>query len=80
MFKVRIDYNFCNVEIRRIWAEYQLESRTKFNTPVKKVIRAPMISTKPEQYGHNRWMVNETDGPYDAVIVNVCRSYNDIPS
>jgi len=58
-------------EIRRIWTEYQLESRTKFNTPVKKVTRAPMLSTNPEQYGHSRWMVNETDGPYDAVIVNV---------
>ncbi|KIJ51164.1 hypothetical protein M422DRAFT_203180, partial [Sphaerobolus stellatus SS14] len=33
-------------EIRRIWTEYQLEPRTKFNTPVKKVTRAPS-STKP---------------------------------
>ena len=72
----------CNAEIRRIWTEYQLEPRTKFNTPVKKVTRAPMTSTNPEKYGHGRWMINETDGPYDAIIVNVCRSYdyNDLHS
>ncbi|TFK56995.1 FAD/NAD(P)-binding domain-containing protein [Heliocybe sulcata] len=64
-------------EIRRVWKEYQLEPRTRFNTPVTSVKRATKESANsddldPKHQGHARWIINDgEDGPFDAVIVTV---------
>ncbi|KAJ7773005.1 FAD/NAD(P)-binding domain-containing protein [Mycena maculata] len=48
-------------EITRIWKEYHLEPRTRFETPVTSVRKVG---------GH--WLVNDgSEGPFDAVIVTV---------
>ncbi|KAJ7217079.1 FAD/NAD(P)-binding domain-containing protein, partial [Mycena pura] len=53
-------------EITRIWKEYQLEPRTRFETPVTSVKRADGDSE------HHQWLVNDgAEGPFDAIIVNV---------
>ncbi|KAF9496926.1 FAD/NAD(P)-binding domain-containing protein [Pleurotus eryngii] len=56
-------------EITRVWKEYGLESRTKFNTEVKSVRRVPddeKTSSQPE------WIINDgEDGVFNAVIVTV---------
>ena len=62
-------------EIRRIWKEYQLEPRTRFNTPVTSVKRVKgtgvNIKSDPEN-SQSRWTVNGgEDGEFDAVVVTV---------
>ncbi|KAJ8689169.1 hypothetical protein PTI98_013219 [Pleurotus ostreatus] len=56
-------------EITRVWKEYGLESRTKFNMEVKSVRRVPddeKTSLQPE------WIINDgEDGVFNAVIVTV---------
>ncbi|KDQ22813.1 hypothetical protein PLEOSDRAFT_1051364, partial [Pleurotus ostreatus PC15] len=56
-------------EITRVWKEYGLESRTKFNMEVKSVRRVPddeKTSSQPE------WIINDgEDGVFNAVIVTV---------
>ncbi|KAI0766412.1 FAD/NAD-P-binding domain-containing protein [Trametes elegans] len=62
-------------EISRVWDEYHLESRTRFNTPVRSVRRVPGTGADPLEdppYSQSRWIVNEgEDGEFDAVIVAV---------
>ncbi|KIM26442.1 hypothetical protein M408DRAFT_330606 [Serendipita vermifera MAFF 305830] len=63
-------------EITRIWKQYQLEPRTRFNTPVTSVrrITSPdsQEETDPAKGGHARWVINDgADGIFDAVIVTV---------
>lgn len=59
-------------QIRSIWQEYGLESRTRFNTKVTKVYRYDEFSTDPKKYGHGRWTVNDgEDGIFDAVFATV---------
>jgi cation diffusion facilitator CzcD-associated flavoprotein CzcO len=67
-------------EITRIWKEYKLEERTRFNTPVTSVKRVPPSElsnveesdTDPTKGGHSRWIVNDgSDGIFDAVIVTI---------
>ncbi|EPQ60566.1 FAD/NAD P-binding domain-containing protein [Gloeophyllum trabeum ATCC 11539] len=64
-------------EIRRIWKEYQLEPRTRFNTRVTSVTRSPADFVEaedldPKNSGHARWIINDgSDGPFDAVIVTI---------
>ncbi|KAI0313794.1 FAD/NAD-P-binding domain-containing protein [Amylostereum chailletii] len=54
-------------EITRIWKEYKLESRTRFNTAVTNVRRADG-TTSPGA----KWIVNDgAEGVFDAVIVTV---------
>ncbi|THH13712.1 hypothetical protein EW146_g6535 [Bondarzewia mesenterica] len=54
-------------EIKRVWKEYKLESRTRMNTRVTSVTRASG-TTSPGA----RWVVNDgRDGEFDAVIVTV---------
>ncbi|KZV98830.1 FAD/NAD(P)-binding domain-containing protein [Exidia glandulosa HHB12029] len=57
-------------EIRKVWAEYDLERRTRFNTPVLSVTRMhPELTATP---GSTRWLVNGVeDEIFDAVIVAV---------
>ncbi|KAJ7024288.1 FAD/NAD(P)-binding domain-containing protein [Mycena alexandri] len=53
-------------EITRIWQEYQLEPRTRFETPVTSVKRVESES------GSHQWLINDgSEGPFDAVIVTV---------
>ena len=61
-------------EVERVWKEYKLEPRTRFNTPVRSVRRAGGSGIAPDGSGQNRskWIVNEgDDGLFDAVIVTV---------
>lgn len=63
-------------EISRVWREYRLESRTRFNTRVTSVRRASPMDvtgeTDPTKDGHARWVINDgADGIFDAVIVTV---------
>ncbi|KAI5826953.1 FAD/NAD(P)-binding domain-containing protein [Schizophyllum commune Tattone D] len=56
-------------EISRIWHEYNLDSRTKFSTPVTSIKRGPAPANDPTR---RTWIVNNDDAVlYDAVIVNV---------
>ncbi|KAF7798770.1 hypothetical protein EIP86_009995 [Pleurotus ostreatoroseus] len=68
-------------EITRVWKEYQLEDRTRFNTRVTSVRRASRDEIKdlydeddlvPAKQGHARWVINDgRDGVFDAIIVTV---------
>ncbi|KAH9850906.1 FAD/NAD-P-binding domain-containing protein [Lenzites betulinus] len=62
-------------EIRRIWREYQLEPRTRFNSPVTSVRRVKGTGERLEQDpsgSQSRWIVNDgEDGEFDAVVVTV---------
>ncbi|TFY78192.1 hypothetical protein EWM64_g5819 [Hericium alpestre] len=54
-------------EITRIWKEYRLVSRTRFNTPVTSVCRADGTRS-PDA----KWLVNDgADGAFDAIIVTI---------
>ncbi|KAJ7172025.1 FAD/NAD(P)-binding domain-containing protein [Mycena filopes] len=54
-------------EITRIWKEYQLEPRTRFETPVTSVKRV-----ESESGGRHQWLINDgAEGPFDAVIVTI---------
>ncbi|KAI0051320.1 FAD/NAD-P-binding domain-containing protein [Auriscalpium vulgare] len=54
-------------EIRRIWKEYKLESRTHLNSPVTSIRRADNTQSPGA-----KWVVNDgADGVFDAVIVTV---------
>ncbi|KAL1708023.1 hypothetical protein EV121DRAFT_288075 [Schizophyllum commune] len=56
-------------EISRIWHEYNLDSRTKFSTPVTSIKRGPAPENDPAR---RTWIVNNDDAVlYDTVIVNV---------
>lgn len=58
-------------QIRSIWQEYGLESRTRFNTKVKSVRRDDR-GTNPSELGHAKWVINEgEDGIFDAVFVTI---------
>ncbi|KAJ7685626.1 FAD/NAD(P)-binding domain-containing protein [Mycena polygramma] len=53
-------------EITRIWKEYQLEPRTRFETPVTSVKRVESDS------GGRQWVINDgSEEPFDAVIVTI---------
>ncbi|KAL0948345.1 hypothetical protein HGRIS_010931 [Hohenbuehelia grisea] len=59
-------------EITRVWKDYDLESRTKFNTRVTSVRRAPDDDEKNAERGMPRWIVNDgEDGVFNAIIVTV---------
>ncbi|KAI9058979.1 FAD/NAD-P-binding domain-containing protein [Trametes sanguinea] len=62
-------------EIRRIWKEYQLEPRTRFNTSVKSVRRVEGTGQhlQDDPSGdQSRWIINDgEDGEFDAVVVTV---------
>ncbi|KAG8859908.1 hypothetical protein FRC20_011745 [Serendipita sp. 405] len=65
-------------EMSRIWKEYGLESKTRFNTPVTVVQRVDPSSletdpdTDPWKNGHARWTINDgREGVFDAIIVTV---------
>ncbi|KAF7295566.1 hypothetical protein MIND_01096600 [Mycena indigotica] len=54
-------------EIARVWEEYKLESRTRFETRVTSVKRAD-----DDQFGRHQWLINNgEEGPFSAVIVNI---------
>ncbi|KAH9933997.1 FAD/NAD-P-binding domain-containing protein [Epithele typhae] len=62
-------------EIARVWKEYHLEPRTRFNTPVTSVERVKGsgadVKTDPER-SRSRWIVNGgADGEFDAVVCTV---------
>jgi hypothetical protein len=53
-------------EISRIWKEYQLEPRTRFETPVTSVKRIE------SEDGSHKWRINDgEEEPFDAVIVTI---------
>ncbi|KAJ6502033.1 FAD/NAD(P)-binding domain-containing protein [Mycena sanguinolenta] len=53
-------------EISRIWKEYQLEPRTRFETPVTSVKRVEHES------GSHKWQINDgAEEPFDAIIVTI---------
>ncbi|KAI0354367.1 FAD/NAD(P)-binding domain-containing protein [Trametes cingulata] len=63
-------------EIRRIWKEYQLEPRTRLNTPVRSVKRVKgtgeRLQEDPSGARPSKWIVNDgEDGEFDAVVVTV---------
>ncbi|KAI0759240.1 FAD/NAD-P-binding domain-containing protein [Trametes elegans] len=62
-------------EIRRIWKEYQLEPRTRFNTPVTSVHRVEGTGEHLQEDpsgSQSKWIVNDgEDGEFDAVVVTV---------
>ncbi|KAH7886593.1 hypothetical protein F5I97DRAFT_1808238 [Phlebopus sp. FC_14] len=63
-------------EIDRIWKEYRLQERTRFNTPVKNVRRVKRAVGDEAAQAHVRspsqWYINDgEDGPFDAVIVTI---------
>ncbi|KAJ3552364.1 hypothetical protein NM688_g4187 [Phlebia brevispora] len=68
-------------EITRIWRQYQLEPRTRFNTRVTSARRASREEVEdlpdeddlvPEKQGHARWIINDgREGVFDAIIVTV---------
>jgi thioredoxin reductase len=56
----------CGPEISRIWKEYQLEPRTRFETPVTSVKRVE------SEDGSHKWRINDgEEEPFDAVIVTI---------
>ena len=69
------------IEMDRIWREYKLAPRTRFNTKVTSVRRARRSEVhglhdrddlRPDLMGHSRWIINDgADGVFDAVIVSV---------
>ncbi|KAJ7722759.1 FAD/NAD(P)-binding domain-containing protein [Mycena olivaceomarginata] len=53
-------------EISRIWKEYQLEPRTRFETPVTSVKRIE------SEDGSHKWRINDgEEEPFDAVVVTI---------
>ncbi|KAH9895874.1 FAD/NAD-P-binding domain-containing protein [Cubamyces lactineus] len=62
-------------EIRRIWKEYRLEPRTRFNTPVKSVKRVKGTGEHLQEDpsgSQSRWIINDgEDGEFDAVVATV---------
>lgn len=63
-------------EIEKVWKEYRLEERTRFNTTVRQVRRVKRVSSCDECQVHVRspsqWYINAgEDGPFDALIVAV---------
>ncbi|KAF9005203.1 hypothetical protein BDQ17DRAFT_1399400 [Cyathus striatus] len=59
-------------EIERIWKEYHLEPRTRFETPVTSVKRAEPSDSFAKDHDRSRWIINDgADGPFDAIIVTV---------
>lgn len=55
--------------IKGIWKRYDLERRTRFKTKVKYVTRH-VDSTKPEDGGHAKWIINGNQGEvFDGLIV-----------
>ncbi|KAJ7264991.1 FAD/NAD(P)-binding domain-containing protein [Mycena haematopus] len=53
-------------EITRIWKEYQLEPRTRFETPVTSVKRVE------DESGGHKWQINDgAEEPFDAIIVTI---------
>ncbi|KAF9222244.1 FAD/NAD(P)-binding domain-containing protein [Gyrodon lividus] len=60
-------------EIKRIWKEYRLEERTRFNTRVTKVVRVERKDMdKAHVLSSSLWHINDgEDGPFDAIIVTV---------
>ncbi|KAF9478765.1 FAD/NAD(P)-binding domain-containing protein [Pholiota conissans] len=59
-------------EITKIWKEYHLESRTRFNTKVTSVRRVTDKSRWEQDVNRSRWIINDNeDEIFDAIIVNV---------
>ncbi|KAF4622539.1 hypothetical protein D9613_009188 [Agrocybe pediades] len=62
-------------EVRRIWKEYQLAPRTRFNTPVTSVKRDSPPKGESEwkdDPDRSRWIINDgREGVFDAVIVTI---------
>lgn len=55
---------------KTIWIKYGLDKRTRFNTKIESV-RRHSSSTKPEDGGHARWVINgEEDTVYDGLVVS----------
>ncbi|GJE98462.1 FAD/NAD(P)-binding domain-containing protein [Phanerochaete sordida] len=58
-------------EIEKIWKEYRLDERTRFNTAVTSVKRASGGGGEASR-GDSKWIINDgADGEFDAVIVNI---------
>ncbi|OSC98613.1 FAD/NAD(P)-binding domain-containing protein [Trametes coccinea BRFM310] len=59
-------------QVRKIWEEYHLEPRTRFNTPVKSVRRVKGTGLPPHgdpSSPRSRWIINDgEDGIFDAVV------------
>ncbi|KAJ7137806.1 FAD/NAD(P)-binding domain-containing protein [Mycena epipterygia] len=52
-------------QITKIWKEYQLEPRTRFETPVTSV-------KSVDDSGSRQWIINDgAEGPFDAIIVTI---------
>ncbi|KAM5540103.1 hypothetical protein V8D89_006243 [Ganoderma adspersum] len=64
-------------EARRIWQEYQLAPRTRFNTRVTSVKRVQgtgkgLSDPSGDESTRSRWTINDgADGAFDAVVVTV---------
>ncbi|KAJ3509101.1 hypothetical protein NLJ89_g5390 [Agrocybe chaxingu] len=62
-------------EVKRIWKEYHLDARTRFETKVTSVKRAPRPEDESEwadDPDRSRWIINDgEEGVFDAVIVTI---------
>ncbi|KAF7290443.1 hypothetical protein HMN09_01302600 [Mycena chlorophos] len=72
-------------EVTRIWKEYKLEPRTRFEASFSllslcfrkssRLSQTPVTSvrrTDDDQFGRHQWLVNDgSEGPFTAIIVNV---------
>ncbi|KAL7278190.1 hypothetical protein ACG7TL_008164 [Trametes sanguinea] len=62
-------------QVRKIWKQYHLEPRTRFNTPVKSVRRVKGTGLPPQgdsSSPRSRWIINDgEDGIFDAVVATV---------
>ncbi|KJA21925.1 hypothetical protein HYPSUDRAFT_186828 [Hypholoma sublateritium FD-334 SS-4] len=58
-------------EIKRVWEEYHLEGRTRFDTKVTSVRKAA-ATERGDDPDRSRWVINDdTENVYDAVIVSI---------
>ncbi|KAF9530110.1 hypothetical protein CPB83DRAFT_789134 [Crepidotus variabilis] len=61
-------------EVHRIWKEYYLDARTRFNTKVTSVQRStpPDDGSWDHDRNRSRWIINDgSEGSFDAVIVTI---------
>ncbi|CAA7269404.1 unnamed protein product [Cyclocybe aegerita] len=62
-------------EVKRIWKEYHLDIRTRFETKVTSVKRVPCPEDESEwadDPNRSRWIINDgQEGVFDAVIVTI---------
>ncbi|WFD04438.1 hypothetical protein MOBT1_003148 [Malassezia obtusa] len=58
--------------VRKIWKIYGLKDRTRFNTKVEKVERAPSSTKLEGNKGHTRWIINGNQSEvFDGIVATI---------